>query len=151
MKSVAKKISRPKITFYAKQTQFPKNRNECNFCCNKTLYQYSLSRRPQKRTQNEPKRTNFNLFPLPILTLAPMLAKSGHFPASPCNPHFSIEYPADLTIVYNKLLKRDLFERKMIWACTTEITQNLITDHTTVPRRCSSDYSHGSLQPSNGS
>jgi len=64
--------------FYAERTQFPKNRNECNFCCNKTLYQYSLSRRPQKRTQNEPNRTQFQPQPLSKLLLAFTFLRPGY-------------------------------------------------------------------------
>jgi len=90
MKSVAKKIARPKITFYAKRTQFPKRQNERNSLSNKQL---------RRKTQtplhhpNEPKRTrffsklfqNFNLYPLPILTLAPMLEKQPLQPAKKAN------------------------------------------------------------------
>jgi len=56
MKSVAKKIARPKITFYAKRTQFPKNQNERNSLSNKQLHRKT---RTPLHHPNEPKQTQF--------------------------------------------------------------------------------------------
>ena len=43
--------------FYAKQSQTAECPNERNLCCNNGLCQFTPSQPLQKRTQNEPKRT----------------------------------------------------------------------------------------------
>ena len=46
-------------TFYAKQSQFPKSKNERNFCFNKVLRTFSALRTPPKQTQFKPNQTQF--------------------------------------------------------------------------------------------